>query len=241
MRFSGSEVLRRCRVIPTVMAVTGALAFGAACSDDSGGGGGGGGGNSTTFLGVISADDGVTTGEITIDVATGSPGVEGGAVLAFASVGATGSHNLGGTSVALTGTYDDQTGLVSLTGGGYTIDGGFDGNNRLEGFFTGPMAGTFVTARQGNGTAAYCGTFTGDDDGTFSIVIDGNEVLGTAVPSTGPNAGIPIALDGVRSGNNIYIPDQNTPLITGTISGSTVSGNWSDGQGNSGTWSGGGC
>ena len=240
MRSSGSAVLRRCRVIPTVMAVTGVLAFGAACSDDDGGGGGGGG-NQTAFLGILSSDDGLSSGELSITLDTGSPAVGGPtAVTAFASVGASGSHNLGGTAIPLTGTYDAGTKAVALDGaGGWTVDGVFDGVDRLEGVFGGPQQGTFVTTKQGNGTAAYCGTFTGTDDGTFSFVINGNKVLGSAVSTDGTVN----AIDGVRSGNNItiYAPGSTTIVIaTGTISGSTVSGTWDTGT-DSGTWSGGPC
>ena len=243
MRFSGSEVLRRCRVIPTVAAMAGALVFGAACSDDGGGGGGGGGGNQTTFLGVISSDDGLQSGEITISVATSSPGVEGPTtVMAFANVNATGTHKLTGTAEALTGTYDDVTKILALTGGGYTLGGGYDpSSGRLEGFFTGPgNGGVFVTTESGSGDTAYCGTFTGSDDGTFSFVVSGTDLLGTAYSTSG---GTPIPLDGTVSGSSITIsnPLGGSPLATGTISGTSASGTWNDGQGNSGTWTGSVC
>jgi len=243
MKRSGSKILRllrQCRVIPTLAMVAGTLAFGAACSD-SGGGGGGGGGNQTAFLGIMSAGDGLSSGELTITLATSSPGVEGPtAVMAFGSVNASGAHNLGGTSVPLSGTYDDVTKAVALTGaGGWTVDGVFDDVDRLEGIFAGPKSGTFVTTKQGNGAAAYCGTFTGTDNGTFSFVINGNKVLGSAVSTDGTVN----AIDGVRSGNNItiYAPGSTTIVVaSGTISGTTVSGTFDTGS-DVGTWLGGPC
>jgi hypothetical protein len=243
----GSSLLSQCRAIAGVSVLTIALVIASACSDSSdssGGGGGGGGGSTSSFLGIISSDDGLSSGEITIDLATASPSVDAPTGVAFASVTASGSHKLTGTAVAMTGTYDDQTKIVALTGGGYTLGGGYDpATGRLEGAFRGPgNSGTFLTTQKGNATVAYCGTFTGSDDGTFSFVVNNqNKILGNAY---NVNGGAPIPLDGVKSGNSItiYAPGTtNIVLASGTISGSNASGTWDDHQGNTGTWSGSVC
>ncbi len=210
-----------------------------ACSD--GGGGSGSGGNTTSFLGIISTDDGQKSGELSITIQSGSLLVEAPTAASLSTFTATGSHKLAGTAVALSGNYDDQTGDLTLTGGGYTLAGSFDGVDRLEGAFSGPgLSGTFVTAKRQSGTAVYCGTFTGDDTGSFSFTVSGTKVLGTAVPTSG---GAPIPLDGVRTGTGItiYLPGTSLVLASGTISGSSVSGTWDDQQGSTGTWSGSAC
>lgn len=213
-----------------------------ACSDGGGnGGGGGGGGNTTSFLGIMATDDGQKSGEVSITIQSGSLLIEAPTAASLSAFTATGSHKLEGPAVALSGTYDDQTKDLTLTGGGYTLAGTFDGVDRLEGAFSGPGAsGTFVTAKRQSGTAAYCGTFTGDDDGTFSFTVSGGKVLGTAVPISG---GAAIPLDGVKSGSaiTIYVPGTTLVLAAGTISGSNVSGTWDDHQGSTGTWSGSVC
>jgi len=238
------RLLRQCRVIPTLAVLAGTLILAGACSDSGDGGNNPGGGSTTQFLGIMSTDDGLESGEISITLQTASPDVEAPtAVTAYASVTASGTHKLAGTSVSMTGTYDDQTQSVTLTGGGYTVAGFFDGVDRLEGGFSGPgNSGIFVTTRKGNATVAYCGTFTGDDDGTFSFVINNqNEVLGTAYTTSGS---APIPLDGVKSGSNItiYAPGSTSiVLASGAISGNSASGTWDDHQGSTGTWSGSVC
>ena len=243
MRHSGFSLLRDYRVIPALVMMAGSLAFAAACSDSGGGGGGGGGGNQTTFLGIISSDDGLSSGAITITLATASPDIEGPtAVRAFATVNASGTHKLFGTAVAVSGSYDDQSKIVSLNGGGYNLVGGYDpATDQLQGIFDGPgVQGVFVTGQQVAGSTAYCGTFTGSYDGTFSFVIVGNTVLGTAYSSS--SGSTPIPVEGVLNGTSITIDNpQGGTLATGTISGTSASGTWDDGQGSSGTWSGSVC
>jgi hypothetical protein len=181
------------------------------------------------------------SGGLSIAIQSGTLLMEAPTAASLSTFTATGSHQLGGTAVALSGTYDDQTKDLTLTGGGYTLAGSFDGVDRLEGAFSGPgTSGTFVTAKRQSGTAAYCGTFTGDDDGTFSFTVSGGKVLGTAVSTSGSAA---IPLDGVKSGGaiTIYVPGTTLVLAAGTISGNNVSGTWDDHQGSTGTWSGSVC
>jgi hypothetical protein len=192
-------------------------------------------------VGIVSVDDGSASGSlaITIETATFAPPVGVGGASLLAPVNATGTLTLGGTT-ALAGTYDPDTDVLALTGGGYTFGGGFDGVDRLEGIWTGPgSSGTFVTTA-GSGGVAYCGTYAANDQsdsGTFSIVITGSTVRGEAYSSTDQ---VPIPLDGTISGNTITIdnPLSTTPLAAGTRSGNTVSGTYDDGQGGTGTWTG---
>ena len=212
----------------------------AACSSEDKNGGGGGGGSTTTFLGIVSSDDASESGSVSVTVSTANPSAPAPTGVAIVSVAASGSFKIvGGATIALTGTYDDVTGALDVTGGGYTFTGTYDGNNRLEGTYTGPSTqGTFVTAQSDANTAAYCGTYAGDDQGVWDFVIDGNTLLGQAV-SSATGGGLP--LDGSISGNNITIlfPGTQTVLATGTKSGSNVSGTWDDPNStDAGTWTG---
>ena len=231
-----SGVLRAAAVVLAALIAT------TACGDSSPKGTGGGG-NSATFLGILSSDNATESGSVQFNVSTGSLATPEPTAVAFSAVTATGSVKLvGGATIALAGTYDQGTKSLSASGSGYSFTGGFDGNNRLEGTYSGPSTqGTFVTALADANTAAFCGTYAGDDQGVWNFVIDGAAVLGQAVSSaTGASA----PLDGSISGNNISIlfPGTQQVLATGTRSGGTVSGTWADpNSADHGTWSGQAC
>lgn len=218
-----------------------AFTFATACGGDGDGGNGPGNGTTTTFAGVISQDDGLASGSVEFVVETATPAPPAGSANLVAPVNLTGTLKLGGT-VSLTGTYDPNTSLLSATGGGFTLDGGFDGTSRLEGTWTGPggKTGTFVTTR-GNSPTAFCGTYDEDDDGsvdgTFSFVIYGNQLAGERYAITG---GPSVPLDGVVNNNNIqvYFPGTQVVLAVGTRNGNSVSGTFDDQQGTTGTWTG---
>ncbi|MBL8979472.1 MAG: hypothetical protein JNM53_13730, partial [Gemmatimonadetes bacterium] len=116
-----------------------ALALLAACSDSGGSSNGGPGADTvSSFLGIISSDDAAESGAISITISTPNPAPPVPTSFSYAVVPAEGSVTvLGGSSVDLTGTYDDGTKAVTLTGGGYSFAGVFDGSNRLEGTYTG--------------------------------------------------------------------------------------------------------
>ncbi len=220
-------------------------AVGLAACGGGDGNGGGGGGTTTSFSGIVSPDDGSPSGSIFLVVQTANPAPPAPTGPAVRDpVNVTGTLKFGASTTSLTGTYDPDQDIIAVTGGGYDFGGGFDGNNRLEGFWTGPggSTGTFVTTN-GTNAVVYCGTYAADDQsdsGAFSFVITGNQLLGEAVSDQG---GGTIPLDGSVSGNNITIqtPGGGSALATGTISGNSVSGTYDDGQGSTGTWSGGVC
>lgn len=231
------------RRLLTCLATTLLLAPLTACGSDSNGGGGGGGGNNATFLGIISSNDASESGSLSVTVSTAAPSPPLPTGMALASVTATGALSMvGGGAINLTGTYDDVSKALDVSGGGYTFSGSYDGIGRLEGTYAGPSTqGVFVTAKADAKTTAYCGTFAGDDQGVWNFVIDGSTILGQAVSSSsGTNA----PLDGSISGNAITIlfPGTQTVLATGSRSGTHVSGNWADPNSTDvGTWTGAKC
>lgn len=198
-----------------------------------------------SFTGIVSSDDGLSSGELLLEVADAASLHAAPTSPRLVTLNVTGTLVLnGGAPVTLSGTFDTETGELSVTGGGYAFAGVFDGVHGLEGTWTGPggSGGTFVTTDL-DAAAAYCGSYEtgeGDDSGTFSFVIGGTILRGAAVSSEDESL---LPLDGTVAGNaiTIYFPGTTSVLAVGTRDGSAVSGTFDDQQGNQGTWSGGAC
>jgi hypothetical protein len=221
-----------------------ALVAAGACTSSSTGGTSGG--STTTWVGLVQGSDGIESGSLSITAQTASPAMGrpgGGISLAAGDVTATGTYKRTSPSPAtvdLSGTYNPDSNLLDVSGSGYTFTGTYDNSSQLEGNFTGPSGnGNFVTEKNTANAQVFCGTFSGGDAGTWSIVVQGGEVHGQAQSSTPDEPAIP--LDGVVSGNTItiYVPGSTTVVLaTGTISGTTASGTWDNHAGQSGTWTG---
>jgi len=174
------------------------------------------------FVGTVNGDNGSLSGSITLTI-TGTTVTGTFTIVAPSS-----------SSHALTGTYSTGSKAMAASGDGYDFAGVYDGASQLAGGMTGASSGTFVTVKDNGSTAvAYCGTFTGSDDGVFNFTVVSGALHGTATTSSGTV----IPLDGSVSGSTITIPG----LATGTISGTNASGNWDNGAGSSGTWTGAKC
>ncbi len=163
------------RSIRSMAVLSGFIALGlGACSSDSNGGGGGGAGTSSFVGTVVGGADNDESGSLTFDIA-------GTALAPPASITTNSSATLTVTgtltlvspaagTVPLTGTYDDATNALDLSGGGYAFTGVFDGTSRLQGTYNGANGpGLFVTALDLGNAVAFCGTFDGDDDGTWNF------------------------------------------------------------------------
>lgn len=222
------------------VAALAALALLAACGGSSSNDNGGSS-TSSAFSGVISTDDGLASGSIEFTVSSASPAPPTG-VGPSVVVNASGKLKFNGeAAVTLSGDYDTDQDQLVLTGGGYTLGGFFDGQDRLEGAFSGPnnRSGSFVTTKAASGTS-FCGHYDatdGSDHGTFSFVVTGSTARGEARSEDGTV----IPLDGTVDGNTItfFVPGTTNTLATGTRSGSSVSGQY--GGSNPGTWSGSVC
>jgi hypothetical protein len=138
---------------------------------------------------------------------------------------------------ALIGMYEDSSMVIAATGDGYNFGGIYDGASHLEGAMTGAAMGTFVAIRDDdNNSVVYCGTFTGDDEGTWNFTIEDNSMYGSYI-TTGSDTGV---LEGTVSGNTLTITEGGVQIATGTRNGDNVSGTWNSGGG-SGTWTGSRC
>jgi hypothetical protein len=228
-----------------------ALAAAGACTSDTTGGGNSGG-TTTTWVGLVSGSDGLESGSLTVTAQTASPAMGrpgGGISLAEGDVTATGTYsrfdpNPG--TVDLSGTYNPGSDQLNLSGSGYDFTGGFDGQSRLEGNFTGPNGdGNFVMEKDDGSGQVFCGTFSGDDSGTWTFVVINGEIHGQAQSSSEGSTAIP--LDGVVNAQGeitIYVPGSTTAVLaTGTINGTEAHGDWGPvgDPPTEGTWATDGC
>lgn len=229
---------------------------------------GGGGPTATTFTGVFA--NGTENGSLSITINTANlasplPGhrrVATARALLGPSATVTASGTLkpiGGGTIALTGTYDDQADTLHLGGplsAPYSFSGVYDTTgtfNSMIGQYDGPNGAGFFGSLTGLSIyGAYCGTFasgTTATGGNWDILVAGGEVGGIAFPTSGE----PFAFEGtiettgtmrsITAGSDD--PGVFTLTITGTLNTTTntVSGNWTyddlvTPSTDSGTWSG---
>ena len=95
----------------------------------------------------------------------------------------------GGKTVSLTGTYDEATKTLTITGGGYTLTGTLTGST-LSGTYTGPNgAGSFALQAATTGAVnVYCGTYKGtaSGGGSWNLVQGAdNKLSGSYTESAG--------------------------------------------------------
>ena len=154
----------------------------------------------------------------------------------------------GGAPVAVSGSIEDQSNFFMASGGGYLLNGFFDGG-LLGGNISGPSgSGVFAALGSESGmTQTFCGDWTENSqsmpDGLFSLTIEGNRAVANVVDFANTDAFL-LANNSV-SGNSVSLaafPGEGNPLqANGTFSGGSVSGTWTstDGSANiSGTWQG---
>jgi hypothetical protein len=142
----------------------------------------------------------------------------------------------GASSVILTGTLSDD-GTLSAAGEGWNLSGQIDGQ-LVEGGFSGPGGedGSFSAAdATDNDVVRYCGSFDGDDSGTWNLQVGGGMASGSFAGSFAGGV-----LEGTASSSSIelqFVSTDASGTASGQISGGSVSGTWS-GSGFAGSWSG---
>lgn len=208
-----------------------------------------GGGGTTTFTGTVTGAG--VNGKLTVTINATALKTSG----ARAAVTATGTYTpAGGSAISLTvGGYDTESNqlVVSQNGGagGWNFGGELVGT-RINGQVAGPGGETgYFTLVEDTGSevivliGSYTSNTMGGPTGSFNVSIDGGEVHGTALPD---GLDSPIPLDGTFVSGTGAISIVNPaapggpPLATGTYNASTgeASGNYDDGKGDTGTWSG---
>jgi len=239
-----------------VWTLAGALAFAGCTSEKALGPDTETGGQS--LAGTLAASDG-RTGIVTMTTATAALMSPGPSILSVAGaqsdvINLSGSVALSdGTTATLAGTWDIDTGDLSVSGGGF----GFTGtivSGRVSGSFTGPgITGAFFlqVGTTSAELAVYCGTFTGrqpedlpqggtgtsPSNGTWNLVVGATTV---SVVGIGGQDNEPFLIDGTRSGNSLTISVPGGSA-TGSLSGSSgeyVDGTYSTLEGEQGTFQG---
>lgn len=205
----------------------------------------------TGYEAVMTNDTGTQSGAIgaAVQAAAASSSLFSIVSTAYAASSSTATGTLtltDGTTVALTGTFDDPT--LTLSGSGYTFTGTVDGDN-ISGTFTetgdadGGFAGFNSTA---NTVTVYCGTWTrpadpahdcnNDRSGVWNLASSNGVVTGVSNRDDGSHVNI---LTGTVSGNDITVTDDGQGGSgTATISGNTVAGEFVNWKGCPGTWGG---
>jgi hypothetical protein len=236
----------------TFAKVLAALVLVAGCGDDDGGNGGGG--DVTEVNGIVSTNDGLASGSLFVEVQSSSlvRAVRTASAVAAsrAPVAASGDVTLFGSTTDLSGTYDPETGVLALEGGGYVFGGLYDGET-VTGTWTGPggTAGSFIAA-SGQGES-FCGTFLvfteePPEEGSFSFVVVGEAAYGQAVSESGDVVPLVGELTGPLAATAVniafFLPGTTTGFASGQINTTSTSGNFNvpDGEGGfeSGSWTG---
>ncbi len=195
--------------------------------------------STTVFQGTIAGAGRSGALEVTLQSAVARSSDSG----AASPVQASGNLQLigGGGSVGLSGTYDDSTREVTLSGGGLTFTGGVSEDGaELSGTFSdsGGSGGSFSTR---NASAAavttYCGTYSGSGySGTWNLVASDGRVSG-AYSGTGGSGRLRGTLQG-QSVSGSVTDGSLTGTYSGTRQGQSMRGTWRDSEGDSGTFTG---
>ncbi len=189
----------------------GLLAIALACS---GGGGGATSGtptssSGTTLRGVFTGTQS-QNGEFVASIATQNVGNTAGSVSASATMTVPGS-----SATTLAGTYNGNTGVLYVSGSGFTVTGNYlISHGSIAGTFTGPSGstGAFTTFNMTSGPSGltvsnYSGTLTGNTTGVVWIVVgNDNRFFGSTTSVTGQT----LAFSGLITGSTFSMQGEDS-------------------------------
>lgn len=214
--------------------------------------------NTTTFRGTIAGGDG-RSGIVEITIQTSLSGASSASPItslhtAPSDVSGSLTLAMSGQLVSLAGHHEHSTNGVTLSGGGFMLNGTVRPDGILEGSYSAPGGGggfsmlnnttSFVTA--------YCGTFSApepDDHGVWNVQLpsSGGSMSGVAIqdgrndpagPPMSPGDPDIIYIRGNAGGGMVTFSLSDGGNGRGGLSGQVVSGIWTDVSGESGTFSG---
>lgn len=188
---------------------------------------------SPTHMGVLAGADGLS-GTIEITLGTSVVATLAAESVVLASIlPASGTATFTGIgSIALSGTWDDTTGDLALSGGGYTFVGTLSGST-LAGTFSGPggATGFFTALTIGAGTiTTYCGTYSGTASGVWNFALQSTGQILGAYGGPGGSGGIIGQATGPSLSGDWGDPSPfgDYGTYSGSFSGSGVSGTWAE-------------
>lgn len=130
----------------------------------------------------------------------------------------------GGAPIALTGSYDPDLGTVSLSGGGYSLNGTV-ANGGFSGTYTGPNGGgSFTVASNAGGTTqVLCGSVSGQGaNGPLNMLVTGSSAIGFVLPDGKSVAHITCSISGTTM--TCSVQEDPNVAVTGTLNGDTWTG-----------------
>ena len=179
----------------------------------------------TTFQGTVAGGGDGGTLEVTIQAAVGVAA----SAATLNDLEVSGILRLASGSSGLSGTYDDTTRQVLLSGDGFTLDGTVspDGSE-LAGSGLAPdgASGTFTTLNTALDPTNYCGTYSGGESGTWNVTTSTSGRVTGSFAGTG-GAGI---IGGTLTGTSVSVTyvGEERGTASGTVQGTSVSGTWRD-------------
>ena len=154
---------------------------------------------------------------------------------------------LGSEPRTVAGTYDTETQVLSLgSGSGFDMNATFSGE-AFDGLFFDAQTGiggpaTLLATPGTTPATAYCGTFAGQDAGSWNLVTVDTRVSGNRSSASADSRSMVGTLQGRTITLVVYTgspPDSSTTgSATGTVSadGTSITGTWSELTGATGTW-----
>lgn len=246
------------RPLPSLLIVAAALSFTiwVGCGSDDKKNPMNPGATTSSFAGWFG--NGTESGMLTLTVSQGNlagrlraPGTASHAVTATGYL----THS-GAATDTLNGTFDDESGDLDITGGGYTLIGTYDAGppSVMLGAYTGPNGDGQFSCLVGGVSSAdiYCGNYMNEahaDSGTFIVAVRGNTLEGAAIEDggatatgfTGSVSGTGTVRDLAISGTitNGYLLTATGQVDTGThLIGGTFKVTYNAAPYDSGAWSG---
>ena len=200
---------------------------------------------SGTYTGMIAG--GSESGVLTLNIPTSSalPKTMRDATVITVS----GTLNVGGTPITLSGTYDTSNDSLHVSGGGYSFIGTYS-NGVLVGSYTGPHGSGGFSTQSSSGTdtvKVYLGSsqsqVSGHSSSTLNIVVKGNKLLGLAVngsdktPFAGTISGDAIKLTASFEGLSAVLGGGTFNAGHTSASGTYDTSPWNSSNADHGTWS----
>lgn len=148
----------------------------------------------------------------------------------------------GGEAVELTGSFDPESGTVSLEGGGYSLLGSLN-DNGFGGGYSGPNGGgSFQAASNADGkTEVFCGSIEGAGNGPLTLlVMSATKAFGYVEPDGKTPANMECTIEGTNIDCELLM--HPTVEFTGSSSETGWSGTYENTKnGDEGTWTAGSC
>lgn len=138
----------------------------------------------------------------------------------------------GGATSGITGTFDDASKTLTITGGGYSFTGTL-GANGITGTYTGPNGSGSFSVLAGAASKAFCGTYAGMAMGVWNFTVNGTTLVGSYADAKGSGGGLTGTVD---AAGKVTIQAENGGVANGTITGDTATGTYPGG-----TWTGAAC